>query len=76
MAIDMGSELDNQNRMVDRINAKVIELATGMELLSKEFVMKLFEFSGWIEWDKDSCRERAGSSAPQINYFCYSVTLK
>lgn len=25
MAIDMGSELDNQNRMIDRINAKVIE---------------------------------------------------
>lgn len=26
MAIDMGSELDNQNRMIDRINAKVIEI--------------------------------------------------
>lgn len=24
MALDMGSELENQNRMVDRINAKVI----------------------------------------------------
>lgn len=23
MAVDMGSELDNQNRMIDRINAKV-----------------------------------------------------
>lgn len=24
MALDMGSELENQNRMVERINAKVI----------------------------------------------------
>lgn len=26
MALDMGSELENQNRMVDRINTKVIYL--------------------------------------------------
>lgn len=26
MAIDMGSELENQNRQVDRINRKVIEM--------------------------------------------------
>lgn len=26
MALDMGSELENQNRMIDRINTKVISL--------------------------------------------------
>lgn len=28
MALDMGSELENQNRMIERINAKVIYLFT------------------------------------------------
>lgn len=28
MALDMGSELENQNRMVDRINAKVMIVFT------------------------------------------------
>lgn len=27
MALDMGSELENQNRMIDRINAKVTKIS-------------------------------------------------
>lgn len=32
MALDMGSELENQNRMVDRINAKVSDPVNGQSL--------------------------------------------
>lgn len=35
MAIDMGSELENQNRMVDRINTKVIKLCSILNPISK-----------------------------------------
>lgn len=37
MAIDMGSEMDNQNRMIDRINAKVIECSHFTVFLSFSF---------------------------------------
>lgn len=41
MAIDMGSELNNQNRMIDRINAKVIlsEMLHSIKSITDEFTM-------------------------------------
>lgn len=41
MAIDMGSELNNQNRMIDRINAKVIltEMIHSIKSITDEFTM-------------------------------------
>lgn len=35
MALDMGSELENQNRMIERINAKVIYLLIDLVLFSR-----------------------------------------
>lgn len=39
MALDMGSELENQNRMVDRINLKV--MSKFFSLYKKKITMKL-----------------------------------
>lgn len=33
MALDMGSELENQNRQIDRINRKVNRFLTGLNIL-------------------------------------------
>lgn len=68
MAIDMGSELDNQNRMIDRINVKVSLHKLCIELT--ELLMNLrcvLTLLGRIERNKDSSGKRASSSAPQVN---------
>lgn len=44
MAIDMGSELDNQNRMVDRINAKVIEMQLDLKIYRSKLSRNLLNF--------------------------------
>lgn len=43
MAIDMGSELENQNRQIDRINRKVRKRVVGLEF-GKSHQMDLFRF--------------------------------
>lgn len=65
MAIDMGSELDNQNRMIDRINVKVSSHKLCIELLMN--LRCVSTFLGRIERNKDSSGKRASSSAPQVN---------
>lgn len=75
MAIDMGSELDNQNRMIDRINAKV----SHFDLNSLPLKMRLIygfcvTLTGWIKRNKDSSGKRASSSAPQINCLYHPYT--
>lgn len=44
MALDMGSELENQNRQIDRINRKVISWLIGRETTS--FIWCAREFVG------------------------------
>lgn len=78
MAIDMGSELDNQNRMIDRINAKV-NLFDPCPCISEQIERRLmnlrFSFdtfytrtqTGRIKRNKDSGGKRASTSASQIN---------
>lgn len=43
MALDMGSELENQNRMVDRINAKVI--AHHYQFINKKLLERIVSFA-------------------------------
>lgn len=49
MAIDMGSELENQNRQIDRINRKVRE-RVGLEFEKSHEI-------GWIYFDSSSLRK-------------------
>lgn len=39
MALDMGSELENQNRQIDRINRKVIEIAINHSFMNEMFIL-------------------------------------
>lgn len=48
MAIDMGSEIENQNRQLDRINAKVMKLEWRS---GRRMMMFLFAFD-WCERDE------------------------
>lgn len=79
MAIDMGSELDNQNRMIDRINAKVnsIDLDICNSVLNLiELLVNPLTFLGRIERNKDSSGKRESSPASQINCLCHTYTQK
>ncbi|PBC26607.1 Synaptosomal-associated protein [Apis cerana cerana] len=57
MAIDMGSELENQNRQIDRINRKF-----GL----RSFVCLFFWHAGRIERDEDKGGQRASPSTTQV----------
>lgn len=71
MALDMGSELENQNRMVDRINAKVNYSPFSMSFdhphLRRNFNLQFSCATGRIERDKNSGGQRTSSSITQIN---------
>lgn len=50
MAIDMGSEIENQNRQINRINAKVSGRDAAAPKETKE-MLRMVEGCGW-EWER------------------------
>lgn len=70
MALDMGSELENQNRMIDRVNTKVITIEL-FSIFGYEVTMlnttSIIHLTGRIQRDKNSGRKRTSTSTAQIN---------
>lgn len=60
MALDMGSELENQNRMIERINAKASFLPISKQKITQNIFLNQtnvsFKNTGRIQWDEDSSR--------------------
>lgn len=89
MALDMGSELENQNRMVDRINLKVIfpgqllhhylQISGTVNVnLILTIIILFTHHTGRIQRDKDSSCKRTGTSIAQINHsiHCFVKHIK
>lgn len=68
MALDMGSELENQNRQIDRINCKVCYILCSIFFDSNLFIVN----SGRLKYRQDSCCKSKGSRASQINFILFS----
>lgn len=72
MALDMGSELENQNRMIERINAKVQPF---FQFIFYYFEKPLFftkslkslQYTGRVQRNEDSSGQRTGTSTAQIS---------